>query len=179
MHTIHDRIIRKLKNFINSSSNKRFIQDTTIIQRQQRYAIPIKADHKGQIKGIVLDSSSSGETIFLEIEPIIEDNNKLLTLTKKEKEEEIKILKMLTSLIRDYCEDIEESLRFFIRFDIIYAKARYSIKIDGIKAVTNNEGIFKIYNAKHPLLSEDAVPIDILLGEEYKILILTGPNTGG
>ena len=176
---IQERIEKKLKKFLYNPNNKRFIQDTIIVKRQNRFVIPLKADHKGQIKGIILDSSSSGETLFIEIESVIEDNNKLNILLNEEREEIIRILKKLTIHITNNNEEILYSLKEFAIFDTYFAKARYCKNNNTKRPEINNDGIFDIKNAKHPLLKGEVVPIDIIIGENYRILIITGPNTGG
>jgi DNA mismatch repair protein MutS2 len=169
----------KLEAFIRRKENQHFIQEFIVTQRENRYVIPVKKDHKGKIKGIVLDTSNSGETLFIEPERIVEKNNRLIELVKQEKQEEYKILKRLSSYLTKHQSEIKESLRAFGRLDLIVAKASFAGATKSSRPVINDEGYWDIKKAYHPILGRSAVPIDISIGKDFYQLIITGPNTGG
>ncbi len=169
----------RLRAILRHTDYTHVIQDHIVTVRDDRYVIPIKRDHKGKLKGIVTDTSSSGETLFIEPEQVVEDNNYLIALFREEKAEEINILKALTKGIRDNLMGINESLANISVIDLIYSKAKLAIQMNAILPDVNDRGYFKLYMARHPLLHGDVIPVDLFLGEAYDILIITGPNTGG
>ncbi|MDH4127943.1 MAG: endonuclease MutS2 [Spirochaetota bacterium] len=172
-------IEKKLHSILRHKDNLPSIQEPIVTLRENRYVIPIKKDHKGKLKGIVLDTSNSGETLFIEPDSVIEENNSLIALFRMEKEEEIRILKRFTTDIREKHDLIKRSLEKSAYLDIVYAKGKLAIKINANMPDINDKGIFKLFNARHPLLKGNVVPINIFIGEDYNILIITGPNTGG
>ncbi len=172
-------IEKRLNQVIKDHDNVHLIQDAIVTLRENRYVIPIKRDHKGKLKGIVLDTSGSGETLFLEPEGVVEENNSLIALFKDEKDEEVRILKRLTRTIREKLESIRISLKKLAMIDLLYAKAIMALKMNGVMPELNDQGIFKLFSARHPLLKGDIIPVDLFLGENSDILIITGPNTGG
>ncbi|MFW5799376.1 MAG: endonuclease MutS2 [Spirochaetota bacterium] len=174
-----NRIEKKLNNLLRNRVYASAIQENLITVRDDRYVIPVKRDFKGKIPGIVLDTSSSGNTIFMEPSYVVEDNNTLMSLKSEEKQEEIRILKKITSLITAKWEEISIDLRLLGEFEFIYTKAQYSKEMKCNEVAVNDKGIFKIYKARHPLLSGDVVPVNLLIGQDYNMLIITGPNTGG
>lgn len=169
----------QLENFIRKPDYSHIIQDFIVTQRENRYVIPIKKDHKGKIKGIVLDTSNSGETLFIEPQNIIDKNNKLIEFIKKEKQEIHKILRKLSSHITKNWADIKTTLRVYGKIDLIFSKAHYALENKCSRPKINDKGYWNLKKARHPLLGENAVPIDMSIGDSFIQLIITGPNTGG
>ncbi len=174
-----NRIEKKLNSILHNPSLQNAIQESIITTREGRYVIPIKKDHKGKMPGIVLDTSSSGNTLFIEPSSIIEDNNSLMAGIIEEKQEIIRILKNITALITERWTEINNNLNTIGKIELLYAKTRLSIEQNAKEVDINSDGIFNITNAKHPLLTGNIVPINLKLGKEYNMLIVTGPNTGG
>lgn len=174
-----EKIEKKLNSLLRNKNYVQAIQENIITVREDRYVIPIKKDHKGKIQGIVLDTSSSGSTLFIEPSSVVEDNNTLMSLLVEEKQEIIRILKKITALITNKWQEIHENLKLIADFEFLYAKSKFSIETDSNEIDVNDNGIFKIKKAKHPLLTGEVIPIDLIIGDEYNMLIITGPNTGG
>ncbi len=172
-------IEKRLHHILRDRNHADSIQDFIVTLRENRFVIPIKKDHKGRLKGIVLDTSNSGETLFIEPESVVEDNNTLIALFREEKEEEIRILKRFTKEIHDQLTSIRHSFKHLGILDLIHAKGKLGIEMQGIAPDINDTGVYKLLNASHPLLKGEIVPINLYLGEDYDILIITGPNTGG
>lgn len=179
IRTKRNSISKRLQSFVRNQDHAEYIQDEVVTLRENRFVIPIKRDHKGKIKGIVLDTSNSGETLFIEPEYVVEDNNRLIALFKEEKDEEIRILKYFTSQIREQLDVIYSSIKSFSFIDFIYAKGRLALEMNASLPEINDQGIYKLFKAYHPMLKGDVVPIDLFLGEDFHMLIITGPNTGG
>ncbi len=161
-------------------SLKDYLQDSVITQRSGRYCLPILATHKGKVPGMVHDQSSSGQTLFIEPMPIVELNNRLRELILEEKEEVNRILADLSLKIGEHTEDLENNYRLITRLDFIFAKAALALDMNAMQPNIVRNGGVNLKSARHPLISKDiCVPIDIRLGEEFNLLIITGPNTGG
>ncbi len=177
--TYKNKIEKKLGGLLRDKNFIKAIQENIITLRENRYVIPIKKDYKGKLSGIVLDTSSSGNTLFMEPSVVVEDNNQLMSLLVEEKQEEIRILKKLTALITEKWNEINDNLYTLGQFELVYAKAQMSINTESNEVAVNDEGDFHIIKAKHPLLSGDVVPVNLIVGRDYNMLIITGPNTGG
>ena len=148
--------------------------------RGDRYVIPVKAEHKGEIKGIVHDASSSGSTVFIEPASVVELTNETAQLHAKEKEEIERVLAELSAFVVEYSHEIFVNTKAVLTLDFIFCKARLSIEQKATEPVINTDGIIDIKQGRHPLLDKNkVVPIDISLGENYDTLVITGPNTGG
>ncbi|MDY7033725.1 MAG: endonuclease MutS2 [Thermodesulfobacteriota bacterium] len=179
------KIQNSLESLFSSDSMQSFFQERIITIRNGRYVIPLKSDYKGHIQGIIHDHSHSRATYFVEPLSTIELNNELGVLLKREKDEELLILKNLTQLIRNNSEEILANLKLLGHTDLTYAKARYSIEFNANKPLLNNRGRVNLIGAYHPLLlssqdeEKDAVPIDIHFDKRCNTLIITGANTGG
>lgn len=168
----------KLNEIINKNASK--LSQTIYTIRNDRYVIPFKNDYKNTIKGIIQDTSASGETVFIEPLIILEMNNKLNVLKEEEKKEIERILWELSSNLPTYANEISASYEILLKLDMVFAKASLSIKINGKKPKINNEGIFELIGCYHPLLNVDnIVKNNIIINKEYKGIIITGPNTGG
>lgn len=172
----------KIQNTLNSiiTSSSKALQDPIITVRGGRYVVPIKQEYRNSFKGLIHDQSSSGATLFIEPMQVVELNNDYRQLEIKEQKEIERILMDLTKDIYGNIDAIEENMNVLKRLDLIFAKAKYSIKIKGSKPNINNKGYINLKNARHPLIPSDKViPISIDIGNEFDTLIITGPNTGG
>lgn len=177
---IEQDIKSKLNAFIHSSTYSKYIQESVVTIRNDRYVIPIKEEYRSQIKGFVHDISSSGSTVFIEPISIFELNNEIANLKIKENLEIEKILQNLSKLFYPYVEEIKKDIECIGKLDFIFAKAKYSKNIGGITPLITDNKEIKLINAKHPLLDlNTAVPISLELGTDFNTLVITGPNTGG
>jgi len=178
----HGRIQDKLQSIINSPHNATFLQERLITQREDRYVIPLKADFKGRIRGIVHDISASGATIFIEPLSVVELNNVWRELQIEEQQEVHRILAHLSELIAEHATQIEQTVESLAELDLAFAKAKYADAIDATPPLLSPPGgeRIRLVSARHPLLDpQRVVPIDVVLDEETHVLIITGPNTGG
>lgn len=171
-------ITTKLNEIINKNASK--LTQPVVTMRNDRYVIPVKNDYKNSFKGLVHDTSSSGETVFIEPLVILEMNNKLNSLKEEEKREINRILSELSSDLVNHEEEINISYSILLDLDMIFSKASLSIKLDGHKPNVNNQGVLELIECHHPLLNvEKVVKNNIIVGKEYNGIIITGPNTGG
>lgn len=170
----------KLNSIIHSSNYSKYIMESIVTIRNDRYVIPVKIEYKDNIKGFVHDISSSGSTVFIEPMTIFELNTKISNLKVEENLEIERILKNISTSLFPIYENIKEDTLIIGELDFIFAKATYSKNISGIEPHINQDKIINLYKARHPLIDESkVVPIDISLGKEYNSLVITGPNTGG
>ncbi len=176
---IHSRLTEKMHSFIQSSQYRTAIQEPVITIRSDRYCIPVKAEYKGQIPGIVHDSSASGATLFVEPTAVVELGNKRRQLAVKEREEVEKVLAELTAQVGAAGEHILASLNVIGLIDCIAARAKLSITLGATEPSLNDKGQIEIKYGRHPLLEGDVVPIDVTLGKRFNAILITGPNTGG
>ncbi|OAA90114.1 endonuclease MutS2 [Clostridium coskatii] len=173
------KIQDKLEKVLKNSSNKKYIQEFFISKRNGRYTIPIKAAYKNQVPGNIVETSSKGSTIFIEPNNISKSTEELTALKAEESIEEYKILSTLTALVFDNLREIKINMEVIEEYDMIFAKAKYSKAINGMKPKINDYGYINIIKGKHPLLKGDVVPLDFKVGDDYRTLIITGPNAGG
>lgn len=174
-----DKIHSQLNSMVNGSLRS-YLMDAVITMRNNRYCLPVKAEHKGQVPGMVHDQSSTGSTLFIEPASIVELNNRLKELSVAEKEEIEAILASLSASFMPYAETIAQNSRLMTRLDFIFAKGRLALEQNATEPVFSEDGDINIRKGRHPLLdSKTVVPIDIRLGEDFNQLIITGPNTGG
>ena len=170
----------KLNSFIHSSAYSKYIMEPIITIRANRYVIPIKEEYRSQVKGFIHDISSSGSTVFIEPISVFELNNEITNLKVEEDIEIEKILANLSAMLFDYSNYLKNNISILGDLDLIFAKASYSMELDGILPQINDEKYINLISAKHPLLDKNiAVPIDISIGKDYSSLVITGPNTGG
>ena len=168
-----------LNKILSSPSYAKALQEPIITMRSDRYVLPVRADHKSAVPGLVHDISSSGMTLFIEPMAAVKANNELRELAAKEKLEIERILAELSAESAEHADDFSEDCVLLVRLDLIFAKARLSYKMEASPAEISNRGI-NLRRARHPLLDPaKAVPIDLNLGEEFDTLVITGPNTGG
>jgi len=175
-----EKIRDTLNSVITSGKYQKFLQETIVTMRGDRYVVPVKAEYKNEIKGIVHDASASGSTVFIEPAAVVEMTNEIAELKGKEKEEVERILYELSAFVSEFCAPILSNIHTIFELDFIFCKARLSLAQNAIEPELNDTGIIRIKGGRHPLLDkEKVVPIDISLGEHYDTLVITGPNTGG
>ncbi|AGB41967.1 MutS2 family protein [Halobacteroides halobius DSM 5150] len=174
-----DRIKNKLNSILNSNRYQSYIQESVVTIRDQRYVIPVKAAKQSDFPGIIHDKSASGQTVFIEPMPVVEINNKLQQLRSEEEEEIKRILQELSIEVEKRLQPIKETIKVLAVLDFIFAKAKYSIELEASEPILNSKGQINLIKARHPLLTEDVVPIDVQLGDNFASLVITGPNTGG
>lgn len=175
-----DRIHAQLNQMLNNQNVRNCLQDFVITMRNGRYCLPVKAEAKSQITGMVHDQSSSGSTLFIEPMAVVNLNNELKELSIKEQDEIAVILATLSAKAGEYIPAIETDYQILTELDFIFAKAAYALEYNGITPHFNTERKIRILKGRHPLLdSKKVVPIDISLGSDFDQLVITGPNTGG
>lgn len=172
-------IKNKLETIIRSSQFSTIIQEPIITIRQNRYVIPIKQERRIKFPGIVHDKSDSGATLFVEPIEVVELNNTLRQLIKDEEREILKILQKLTALVGEKALEINDSVLILGKIDFIYARAVLANNMKAVEPKLNQKGFVNLIQARHPLLKNYVVPINIRLGKDFDILLITGPNTGG
>ena len=174
------KIKEKLDAILRSSEYQKYFQDSLVTLRGDRYVIPIKQEYRQFFPGIVHDQSSSGATLFIEPMSIIDLNNTVKELMANEKHEIERILKALAVQVLKYEQQIRLDMEILGHFDFVFAKAKFALEFQASRPEINNAGLVELKQARHPLIPpEKVVPIDILLGKDFSILLITGPNTGG
>lgn len=173
----------KIRNQLNSmvnGSHRTYLQDAVITMRNNRYCIPVKAEYKGQVHGMIHDQSSTGSTFFIEPAAVVSLNNQLRELELEEKKEIEVILATLSAQIGEHVEEIRINQRMMTTLDFIFAKAKLAMDQNATRPIFNTDHYINIRKGRHPLLDKKkVVPIDIHLGKDFDLLIITGPNTGG
>ena len=173
------RVRDSLQKIISAPSMAKFLQDPIITTRSDRFVVPVKAEHKGSVPGLVHDVSASGATLFVEPMAAVKANNELRELKAREKSEIERILAELSAECAAHREDIDADYAVLVNLDVIFARAKLSFKLDCVEPELS-EGGLRLRRARHPLLEKGkAVPIDVELGEDFDTLVITGPNTGG
>lgn len=174
------RVREQLDKFSRSQNYSKYLQENIITQRNGRYVVPVKSEHRSEIPGLVHDTSASGATVFIEPMAVVEANNEIRVLQTKEREEIERILAELSASAGDFGQSIKSSYECAVELNLIFAKAQYAYKIKGCPPILNNKGIINLRQARHPLIDpKKVVPVDIMLGDEFDTLVITGPNTGG
>lgn len=178
IRNVNEKLHNELGSILNSSRS--MLQDSLITMRNGRYCLPVKAEYKSQFHGMIHDQSSSGSTLFIEPMAIVRLNNELRELAIKEQEEIEKVLADLSNLAAEQVDSIEYNYNTLSQLDFIFARANLSRNMKGSEPVFNNKGYINIKKGRHPLIdAKKVVPIDIRLGKDFTMLIVTGPNTGG
>ncbi len=176
---LEQEIRNKLNDMIHGKFSK-YLQDSIITIRNDRFVIPVKEEYRSQVKGFVHDISNAGSTLFIEPISIFELNNEINKLKLEEDLEIEKILQKLSFLFEPYIEELKQDVELIGTLDFIFAKAKYSKKLNGITPILNTNKEVNLKNARHPLIDENkVVPISLNLGHDFSTLLITGPNTGG
>lgn len=169
-----------LDSMIHSQNYRKFLQDPIVTVRNGRYVVPVKAECRGEVRGIAHDMSASGSTVFIEPEGVVNANNDLSELAVKERAEIEKVLLDISNDAAERIEDIKLDFETLIHIDFVVAKARLALDMRAVMPKMNRSGVFKINKGRHPLIDKTkVVPVDIELGTTFDTLIITGPNTGG
>ena len=173
----------KVRNQLNSmitGSYRTYLQDAVITMRDNRYCIPVKSEYKGQVHGMVHDQSSSGSTFFIEPAAVVELNNQLRELEIQEKTEMEKVLADLSGQAAEHVQELTDNQKLMTHLDFVFAKAKLALDQNATRPIFNTDHYIHLRKGRHPLLPKDkVVPIDIHLGKDFDLLIVTGPNTGG
>ena len=174
------RVREQLDKLIRSSHYQKYLREAIITQRNGRYVVPVKIEHRGEVKGLVHDTSSSGATVFVEPAAVVEANNDIKVLQSKERDEIERILAELSEEAGSFYEGIKQSYECAVELDIIFAKAKYAYDLKATAPTLNSYGKINLRQARHPLIDpKKVVATDIRLGDDFDTLIITGPNTGG
>ena len=182
LRTAHNRLLDRLNGLLTSQKYGNAIREPIITMRDGRYVIPVRADARGAVGGIVHDSSSSGVTVFIEPLETVELNNAWRQLQRDEEHEIERILRQLSNVVALNADPLQRTVGGLAEFDFQLAKARFSFDLDANSPTIADENApcrIVLQHARHPLLTGNVVPIDIALGEDYRVLVITGPNTGG
>ena len=179
MATVQNQIRSRLHEIVHGGRFQKVLQDFIVTMRAGRYVVPVKQEHKDALPGIIHDISSSGATVFVEPEAVVRLNNELRRLTGEEEREIQRILRELSQQVGDFADLAMASLEVLAHLDFTFAKARYSMELDAACPQITDDCKVTLLRARHPLLGKDVVPNDIYLGEGYRALVITGPNTGG
>lgn len=179
MRICTERIRTELNSMLNGS-DRTYLQEAVITTRGGRYCIPVKAEYKSQVPGMVHDQSKAGSTFFIEPMSVVRLNNEIREYEVKESEEIAKILTSLSAMAGNYTAELDADYDILTQLDFIFAKAKLSFEYKGSEPIMNTRGYINIRKGRHPLIdSRKVVPIDVSIGDEYSELIITGPNTGG
>lgn len=180
MKNINDKIRSQMNTMLNNTDTRNLLQDAVVTMRNGRYCLPVKAEAKGQVPGMIHDQSSTGSTIFIEPMAVVKLNNDLKELFLKEQEEIEVILANLSAQVAEYISFLQDNYQVLTQLDFIFAKGSLAKSYNGTAPLFNTEHRIRIRKGRHPLLdSHKVVPIDIHLGDDFDLLIVTGPNTGG
>lgn len=174
------RVREQLDKMIRSQTYQKYLQEAIVTQRGGRYVVPVKAEFRNEVKGLVHDSSGSGATVFIEPIGVVEANNEIRVLRADEQEEIDRILAELSREVGEFADGIVQSYRAAVELNLIFAKGQLAYKMKAVVPKLNDAGRVCIKAARHPLIDKNkVVPTDLLLGQEFDALIVTGPNTGG
>lgn len=176
---LEDRIKSKLDSVLRNEKYKGYIQDALVSQRNGRYVIPIKSEYKKNIDGDVHDKSSSGSTVFIEPAEVKKAQDELNICRIEEEKEVYVILSTLTNMVESCERELTINIEAMVYYDFLFAKGKYSKAIDGRGVKFNTKNYINIKQGRHPLIGRGAVPLDFVIGEDYRAVVITGPNTGG
>ena len=170
----------KLQGIIASPNIQKYLQDSLITIRGDRFCIPVKQEYRNQVRGMIHDRSASGSTLFIEPMAVVNINNELKELKLKEEAEIERILYEITALVGESADSILNNQSLMIELDIIFAKARHASEINGVEPIISTDGFTHIKKGRHPLIpGNEVVPTDVWIGKDFRTLLITGPNTGG
>lgn len=173
------KIEERLSKFLKNKDNQKQIQEFFVSKKNERFTIPIKAAYKNQVAGTIIETSSKGTTVFIEPTAVTKLNDELAMLKVEESTEIYQILATLSGLILENLVPIQLNLETIAEYDLIFARGKYSRLIQGVTPKLNQRGYIHLVNAVHPLIEANAVPLNFTVGEDYRGLIITGPNAGG
>ena len=174
------RVREQLDKLIHSQTHQKHLQEAIVTQRSGRYVVPVKAEFRGEVPGLVHDTSSSGQTVFVEPMSVVELNNEIRVLRSDEQEEISRILQELSGEAGDFAASLIESYQYAVQLNVIFAKAQLAYRMKAVVPEIDEKGQTELHSARHPLIAkEKVVPTDITLGQDFDALIITGPNTGG
>ena len=180
MRGMNDKIRAQMNSMINNTTTRSYLQDTVITMRDGRYCLPVKAEAKSLVPGMIHDQSSTGSTLFIEPMAVVHLNNEYKELQLREQEEIEVILAGLSNLTASYATQLLADYELLTELDFIFARAAFAQTYNGVAPLFNDDGRIHIRKGRHPLLDpKKVVPIDVRLGEDFRLLIVTGPNTGG
>lgn len=174
-----DKIKQKLNSILSSATYSVMIQEALVVTRNDRLVIPVKREYRKNMAGNVLDVSSSGSTVFIEPAAIAVFQEELNILKIQEENEVFRILSQLTEMVNANIREISINVETMVHYDFVFARAKYSKSMGGSAVQLNTRSIIRIKGGRHPLLGKEAVPLDFHIGEDYRALVITGPNTGG
>lgn len=178
MEICEGKIKEKLEKFINNSTNKKYIQDSIILQRNNKYVVPVKAMYKNKVEGVAVDVSGKGSTVFIEPSSVAKHSSELEVLKVEEQVEIFKVLALLTEKVYEHIYELKMNIDVIAKYDMIFAKGKYSAYIGGVKPALNQSGVLNIKNGVHPLI-ENFQPLNFNIATDYRGLLITGPNAGG
>ncbi len=174
------RVREQLDKLIHSQTHQKHLQEAIVTQRSGRYVVPVKAEFRGEVPGLVHDTSASGQTVFVEPMSVVELNNEIRVLRSDEQEEISRILLELSGEAGDFADSLIESYQYAVQLNVIFAKAQLAYRMKAVVPEIDEKGRTDLHSARHPLIAkEKVVPTDIALGQDFDALIITGPNTGG
>ena len=180
MRHLENKIREQLDSMIHSSHYSKFLRDSIVTQRNGRFVVPVKNEHRGEVSGMVHDTSGSGATVFIEPQAVVDANNEIKVLQSKEKDEIERILSELSVMTGEFQDTIKISFDSATTLDIIFAKAHLAYKMKASRPILNADGEIYLKKARHPLIDpKKVVPVDIILGSDFDSLVITGANTGG
>lgn len=180
LRTKENRVRERLESMIRSSNAQKMLSDAIVTIRNDRFVIPVKQEYRGHYGGIIHDQSSSGQTLFIEPQSIVQLNNELQEIRIKEQQEIERILIELSTRVAEFNVELRQIVDVLAQIDFMFAKARYGNKIKASKPKMNNEGRINLVKARHPLIpGDEVVANDIYLGKDFTTIVITGPNTGG
>ena len=180
MRGMNDKIRAQMNSMISNTTTRSYLQDTVITMRDGRYCLPVKAEAKSLVPGMIHDQSSTGSTLFIEPMAVVNLNNEYKELQLREQEEIEVILAGLSNLTASYATQLLADYELLTELDFIFARAAFAQTYNGVAPLFNDDGRIHIRKGRHPLLDpKKVVPIDVRLGEDFRLLIVTGPNTGG
>lgn len=180
IRTQESKVRDQLGKYTHNSNFSKYLQDNIITMRNGRYVIPVRNEYRGEVPGLVHDTSSSGATVFIEPMPIVEANNQIKLLKNKEEDEIDRILAELSANVGSFANSIKSSYECAVELNLIFAKAQLAYAMRASVPQINNDGIIELRRARHPLIDKNkVVPVDISLGTDFDTIVITGPNTGG
>mgnify|MGYP000805355265 CR=1 FL=1 len=175
-----DSIRTKLDNIIRNSTTNKFLQDAVVSLRNGRYVVPVRAEYRGEVGGVIHDVSSTGATVFVEPTAVVEANARIMQLRAQEQEEITRILTSFSNQVGSLEPQFTYSYEAMLKIDLLLAKARLAVEQNAFMPAVSDKVYFKLNKARHPLIDKKkVVPVDIELGSDYDTLVITGPNTGG